>query len=296
MKLLKKLSSQPSTRPTLPSTSPNPKMVQISCAPPRIRFKMAHRQLSRKSWRKKYIPPQRALRETVPPRSGNGVWSHVKIATKQRRTRSLNDIYDDPRSAARMNDSDVEAARAILGLCEKYGEGQWAKMLAEGQKAGGLREELTRVHLKDKCRNIKTKSATKAKSSSESNMIPCAPCNIELEAGEEDKTKNLKKRPKSGICEHGRTRYTCKECGGGGICQHGRIRAACKECGGCLICEHGRQRYLCKECGGKGICKHGLQRHHCKECKVKKVVEKAPGVCVLIEVVPALEILKMYDE
>ena len=26
------------------------------------------------------------------------------------------------------------------------------------------------------------------------------------------------------------------------------------------ICEHGRQRYRCKECGGSGICEHGRRR------------------------------------
>ena len=35
-----------------------------------------------------------------------------------------------------------------------------------------------------------------------------------------------------GICEHGRRRSRCKECGGSGICEHGRQRSKCKECGG----------------------------------------------------------------
>ena len=61
----------------------------------------------------------------------------------------------------------------------------------------------------------------------------------------------------AGICEHGRQRYKCKECGGSSICEHGRRRYSCKECGGSGICEHGRERYRCKECGGKGICEHG---------------------------------------
>ena len=38
--------------------------------------------------------------------------------------------------------------------------------------------------------------------------------------------------------------------GGGGICEHGRMRSACKECGGSQICEHGRQRSQCRQCGG----------------------------------------------
>ena len=69
------------------------------------------------------------------------------------------------------------------------------------------------------------------------------------------------------ICEHGRRRSHCKECGGGSqICEHGRRRSICKECGGSQICEHGRERSQCKECGGASICEHGRQRSHCKEC------------------------------
>ena len=56
------------------------------------------------------------------------------------------------------------------------------------------------------------------------------------------------------------------------------VRSHCKECGGASICEHGRQRHRCKECGGSqsastvvsahsarsavghGICEHGRVR------------------------------------
>ena len=31
------------------------------------------------------------------------------------------------------------------------------------------------------------------------------------------------------------------------------------------ICEHGRERNLCKECGGASICEHGRRRSECKE-------------------------------
>ena len=55
---------------------------------------------------------------------------------------------------------------------------------------------------------------------------------------------------KRSLCEHGRQRYNCKDCGGGGICEHGRRRTQCKECGGSSICEHGRRRSTCKECRG----------------------------------------------
>ena len=51
----------------------------------------------------------------------------------------------------------------------------------------------------------------------------------------------------SGICEHGRQRSVCKNCGGPGICEHGRQRRVCKDCGGPNIWEHGRVRSVCKE-------------------------------------------------
>ena len=60
----------------------------------------------------------------------------------------------------------------------------------------------------------------------------------------------------------------CKEYGGSGLCEHGRRRDQCKECGGSglWLCEHGRPRDRCKECGGSGFCEHGRQRSKCKEC------------------------------
>ena len=58
----------------------------------------------------------------------------------------------------------------------------------------------------------------------------------------------LRRLPCSQICEHGRRRSQCKECGGSSFCEHGRQRSYCKECGGSQICEHGRRRYDCKEC------------------------------------------------
>ena len=68
------------------------------------------------------------------------------------------------------------------------------------------------------------------------------------------------------MCEHGRERSKCKDCGGGGLCEHGRERSRCKECGGGSICEHGRRRSQCKDCGGASICEHGRRRNECKEC------------------------------
>uniref|UniRef100_A0A0G4GPE2 Uncharacterized protein n=1 Tax=Chromera velia CCMP2878 TaxID=1169474 RepID=A0A0G4GPE2_9ALVE len=74
------------------------------------------------------------------------------------------------------------------------------------------------------------------------------------------------KQRKRLICEHGRRKNTCKECGGAAVCAHGRQRYYCKDCGGNGICMHLKKRTMCKECGGSGICIHGKHRTACKEC------------------------------
>ena len=85
-------------------------------------------------------------------------------------------------------------------------------------------------------------------------------CDEDTSSDEADKPKSRmpgkRSRCKDGggkrsLCEHGRQRYYCKDCGGNGICEHGRQRHQCKECGGSDICKHGRQRRHCKDCGGK---------------------------------------------
>lgn len=79
---------------------------------------------------------------------------------------------------------------------------------------------------------------------------------------------SLQKKPKRDkkMCEHGRVKYFCKECGGKGICEHGKNKSYCKECGGSQVCKHGKSKYFCKECSGKGICEHGNNKFICKEC------------------------------
>ena len=69
------------------------------------------------------------------------------------------------------------------------------------------------------------------------------------------------------ICQHGKQKNKCKECGGSGICKHFKQKSLCKECGGSSICQHGKQKNKCKDCGGSGICEHGKQRGQCKDCK-----------------------------
>ena len=47
-------------------------------------------------------------------------------------------------------------------------------------------------------------------------------------------------------------------------CEHGRSKYRCKDCGTCR-CEHGRAKNQCKDCG-TGRCEHGRQKHQCKDC------------------------------
>ena len=64
------------------------------------------------------------------------------------------------------------------------------------------------------------------------------------------------------MCEHGRQRSKCKDCGDSGIsCEHRRQLSKCKECGGGgntdAVRARAAARYSCKdarECGGGGIC------------------------------------------
>ena len=68
------------------------------------------------------------------------------------------------------------------------------------------------------------------------------------------------------ICEHGRRRDRCRECGGSQICEHNKRRSSCVDCGGGEICEHNKIRGSCKYCGGSQICEHNIFRRNCKEC------------------------------
>ena len=63
-------------------------------------------------------------------------------------------------------------------------------------------------------------------------------------------------------------------------------RSQCKDGGGKRsLCEHGRQRYYCKDCGGGGICEHGRRRKpgRCKDCgeqaQAEVAVRAAAEIC-----------------
>jgi len=74
-------------------------------------------------------------------------------------------------------------------------------------------------------------------------------------------------------CPHGKRRIYCRLCGGTGFCYHNRQKSRCKDCGGTSICQHGRRRVVCKECGGSQICIHGSIKYDCSYCKgVKKLI------------------------
>ena len=50
------------------------------------------------------------------------------------------------------------------------------------------------------------------------------------------------------------------------LCEHGRIRSRCKDCGGDLF-QHGRRRDN-KRCGGGSVCEHDRIRLNVKNAKV----------------------------
>ena len=79
-------------------------------------------------------------------------------------------------------------------------------------------------------------------------------------------TENRTAKYRKYLCEHGKYKYQCKECGGSQICSHNMLKAQCKECGGSQICPHGKRKSSCKECGGSQICPHGKLKYQCKEC------------------------------
>ena len=84
-------------------------------------------------------------------------------------------------------------------------------------------------------------------------------------------TENRSAKYQKYLCEHGKYKYQCKECGGSQICPHNRLKAQCKECGGSQICPHGKRKSRCKECGGSQICPHSKLKYQCKECEGSQI-------------------------
>lgn len=42
---------------------------------------------------------------------------------------------------------------------------------------------------------------------------------------------------------------------GASICEHGKLKQHCKQCGGSSFCAHGKRKTRCKLCGGSELCK-----------------------------------------
>ena len=70
----------------------------------------------------------------------------------------------------------------------------------------------------------------------------------------------------SAICVHGKDKYRCIDCGGIGVCEHKKDKRTCIDCNGSAICEHKKRKTLCIECGGSQICEHKKRKSRCKEC------------------------------
>ena len=69
-------------------------------------------------------------------------------------------------------------------------------------------------------------------------------------------------RRRQRCCEHGWSRSQWKEGGGSGICEYGRRRNGCRECGGSAsICEHVRHRMVCKEHAAAAASRCRLRAH-----------------------------------
>lgn len=90
---------------------------------------------------------------------------------------------------------------------------------------------------------------------------------------------------KSRLCEHGKNKSLCQECGGNGLCIHLKPKAYCKECGGVAFCHHGVRKYRCVDCEGSEICPHKIPKERCKECGGTQICEhnRIRSACVECE-------------
>lgn len=123
-----------------------------------------------------------------------------------------------------------------------------------------------------RCNDITKKYAEKHKCEHGRSKYQCKECGGSSLCVHGRQKSNCKECGGSSICEHEKVKTHCKECRGSAFCDHGRKKSQCKECGGSGLCAHDRQKSNCKECGGSNICEHGKQRTYCKECG-------GPGIC-----------------
>jgi hypothetical protein len=76
-----------------------------------------------------------------------------------------------------------------------------------------------------------------------------------------------RKRQISALCQHGRQKSRCKECGGSSICEHSKLKQLCAQCDGSSLCSHLKRKWTCRECKGSSLCIHGRRRTKCPKCK-----------------------------
>ncbi len=70
----------------------------------------------------------------------------------------------------------------------------------------------------------------------------------------------------SGICEHKKQKSRCIDCLGSSLCSHGKRKDQCRKCGSSTFCIHDHIKAFCKDCGGKCLCSHGKRKDRCVEC------------------------------
>lgn len=68
------------------------------------------------------------------------------------------------------------------------------------------------------------------------------------------------------VCEHGKRKSQCRDCGGSSFCEHGKWKNICRECGGVSICQHGKRKSQCRDCDGSSFCEHGKWKEQCRDC------------------------------
>ncbi len=78
--------------------------------------------------------------------------------------------------------------------------------------------------------------------------------------------RRAKNHIKNTNCQHGRYKYTCKECGGNGLCEHGKQEHKCLECGGSDICVYAKQKQYCLDCNGSATCEHQRIKYTSTDC------------------------------
>ena len=103
-------------------------------------------------------------------------------------------------------------------------------------------------------------------------------CDEDTSSDEADKPKSRmpgkRSRCKDGggkrsLCEHGRQRYNCKDCGSGSMCEHGRRRRYCMDD---LVVLGGKKLKKCGVVSHVSTSMEDLVGYSCGVCKVRECV------------------------